>query len=320
MPAQQRVHQLVDGARGHLLGDGEVAQLLGALDHERAAEQQLSGRRRHRVEERLLRALARRIELADRLHLVAEQLDAQRPLALGREEIEDVAPHRELARLLDERHALVARGQEHLDQRVAIERLPHLEVYGARAHRLARGNAQHQRRPGRHHHGRGLPHGRCAVAGPGAGQPAVEDVHALRHHEGLGREALVGLGVVAREGAHAPALRRLAQRRAQVVEEGVAGLGVGHQHEHRPLAVRPHELRGDDTARRPPQPAEPHGALPRHHLRDHVVERLEPARLRGFVRQIALCTHKRPAAPPRRGVGRRGLALPPRVSAARGGR
>ena len=151
--------------------------------------------------------LARRVELADRLDLVAQQLYAQRQAAVRRIQIEDAAAHGELAPLLDQRHARVARGHQRLDQRVAVDHLPDLEVHRLAAHELARRDAGGERGPGRDHDGRvglGL---RPVDRGRRAREPAVEHVHPLGHQEGLGREALVGLGVVAREHAQPTLVR-----------------------------------------------------------------------------------------------------------------
>ena len=162
VPAQQRIDQLVDRARRHALARAERAQRLGALDHERAVGQQVARRRRHHVSERRLAALARRIELADRLHLVAEQLDPHRRGAMGRKHVEDPAAHGELAALLDERHPRITRADQRRDERVAVDRLPELEVHGAPAHELARGHARRERGPRRHDDRRRLRRGRQA--------------------------------------------------------------------------------------------------------------------------------------------------------------
>ena len=73
-----------------------------------------------------------------------------------------------------------------------------------------------------------------------AREPAVEDVHPLRDDERLGGEALVGLGVVAGEGAHPHGTARLldlAEGRTEILDEDVGGLGVGDEDQHRAIAV-----------------------------------------------------------------------------------
>ena len=134
--AQQGVHELIDHARLHALGRGELPEAVGALDEETAVEQQLTSGRGHRIVEPALGALARRVELADRLHLVPEELHAQGQGALRGKEVEDVAAHGELPRLLDERHARIAGGQQCLHQCVTVDPLAHLQVDRAGAHHL----------------------------------------------------------------------------------------------------------------------------------------------------------------------------------------
>ena len=78
-----------------------------------------SERQQLRFVEAGLRALRFRIEFADGLDLVAEELDAHGPVGLGRIDVEDSAATRELAGHLDEVHLRVAdtgeMGGEHFD-------------------------------------------------------------------------------------------------------------------------------------------------------------------------------------------------------------
>ena len=64
------------------------------------------------VEQILHRALGGGVEEAQRLDLVAEELQAHRPLARGREDVHDAAAEAPLPHLDDRLHALVARGLE----------------------------------------------------------------------------------------------------------------------------------------------------------------------------------------------------------------
>ena len=74
--AQQRVDELVDGARRDALGGGQLAQRgVRSITSERSSRISRGGGATA-AGQRLLRALARGVELADRLDLVAEQLDA----------------------------------------------------------------------------------------------------------------------------------------------------------------------------------------------------------------------------------------------------
>ena len=280
--AQQRVEELVDVAVRHLLRGGELADRRGVVDHQAAVGDELAGRRGDRVPDGLLGALARRVELADRLDLVAEELDANGAVGLRGMDVEDAAAHRELAGLLHDRHARVAGGHQRLDEDVAIEGLADLEVDRPGADDLPGGHAQGQGRPRGDDDGRRLGRRQGAVALV-AREPPVEDVHALRDHEGLGAEALVGLGVVAREDPHARrGVRRvgLAERSAEVVGEDVAGPGVGDEHEHRPIPVVLDEVRDGDRARGTAKAHDARTALargqPRGELRE--VARLDPGR------------------------------------------
>ena len=92
------------------------------------------------------RALRAGIELADGLDLVAEQLDAHRPVEFRRIDIEQAAAMRELARHLDHVHLVVADDAQVLYQPLRIEHLAaahHLCQIGVEA-----GIAQTHRRCG----------------------------------------------------------------------------------------------------------------------------------------------------------------------------
>ncbi len=80
------------------------------------------------------RALRERREGAHRFDLVAEELDAQRFAAGGREDVDDAAAHRELAAVVDAVDALVARERERLRQPVdaGLEARPQLDRLRAR--------------------------------------------------------------------------------------------------------------------------------------------------------------------------------------------
>ena len=279
---QQRVDELVDAALGQALLPGPLANRVAARDHQLAVAQQLAGRRRRHVRKRGFGALARRVELAQLLHLVAQQLDADRSLAVGREEVEDVPADGQLAPLLDEWHALVAGSDQQLDQRVPVDGLPHLEMDRLRAHGVSRRHPQRERRPGRDHDRR-----RLDPAVPRGQQPAVEHVHALGDHERLRREALVGLDVVAREDPHAPPALGLAQVHAQVGREEVGRLRVGGEHEDRARLARGRDPRSELGARGPAQAADARTAVALQGSGDHAVERSRECAL------SSACCHQR---------------------------
>src|SRR4051812_44545152 len=75
------------------------------------------------------RALRERRERADRLDLVAEELDAQRFAAGGREDVDDAAAHGELAAIVHALDTVVAGERKRLGKRVdtRFEPGPHLD-------------------------------------------------------------------------------------------------------------------------------------------------------------------------------------------------
>jgi hypothetical protein len=275
--AQQRVDQRVD-----LTGRNRLGLRLGpdrrrALDHLVAVEEQLAGGRQQRRGHLVLGSLAGRVEAADRVDLVAPQLDAQRRGELGREDVDDVAPHRDLARLLDERHALVADPDEAGDEAVAVERLAHRDASRRGPQSPPRGHAQGEGRARRDHDRRGLIAGRRrpGVAARFAIGDAIEEMqhlHALAQQEGLGREAVEGQGVVAREGAQPRPIGALSEQLPERAQCRVRGAGVGRHVEHRALAVGADQVARGHPVRGAAQPGDaPQGAL-RPHLLDRPVE------------------------------------------------
>ena len=134
---------------GHVRGDGAAR---AGLVRPRSAR---AHQRQHvEVEEILHRALGGRVEEAQRLDLVAEELQAHRPLARGREDVDDAAAEAPLPDLHDRLHALVARGFEPGGERLALHRAAQLQAQQARA--IVRGLEQRRGQRGRrghHHHG-----------------------------------------------------------------------------------------------------------------------------------------------------------------------
>jgi hypothetical protein len=90
-------------------------------------------------------------------------------------------------------------------------------------------------------------------------EPAVQNVHPLGDQKRLRGEALVGVGVVGRVRAHAPALGRLAECSAEVPGEGVAGLGVRGHEERRRIPQLRDQLRCDDGSCAAAQSRKTHG-------------------------------------------------------------
>ncbi len=107
-------HEIAPAAQGRdelLLGIG-VEPLLG-----RGLDQTLL--------ERMQRALGERRERAQRLDLVAEELDAHRLAAGRREDVDDAAAHGDLAALLDALDPRVAGEHELLGQLVDARLVAH---------------------------------------------------------------------------------------------------------------------------------------------------------------------------------------------------
>ena len=85
---------------------------LGGPGPDLVGEQQLAARRRPQVVDGVERALVGHGEAADLLDVVAPELDSQRMLLGGREDVDDAAAHRELTAPLDQVDAHVGgRGQ-----------------------------------------------------------------------------------------------------------------------------------------------------------------------------------------------------------------
>ena len=87
-----------DDFRQVLLRGQQLGQVGGVL---RSSWKQIERQEAH-GRQRVLRALRLRLEPADRLDRVTEEVEPHRRLLAGREEIEDAAAHREVADLIDE--------------------------------------------------------------------------------------------------------------------------------------------------------------------------------------------------------------------------
>ena len=116
----ERLHALDGDALRQLLeevgGAGQpVGERGGPLAHGVGEEQLAAGRRPQPVLGDLEGALVGDLEPADLLDRVAPELQPQRVLLGGREDVEDAAAHGELAAPLDEVGAGVGRGREVLD-------------------------------------------------------------------------------------------------------------------------------------------------------------------------------------------------------------
>ena len=139
-------------------------------------------------------ALRLRIEGADRLQRVAEEIEPHRHVHAGRKQIEDAAAHRVFARLAHGRGAGEAVELQPFDHAVHAEHI-------AGRHRQRMGGDEFARR---HALQRGVDRGqqhRRLVAALHARQPRQRG-HALRHHAGIRRHAVVGQAIPGREFHH----------------------------------------------------------------------------------------------------------------------
>ncbi len=163
------------------------------------------------------RALAHRIEGADRLQRVAEQVEPQRLGGAGREEIDQAAAHGELAGLHDRLGPAVAVLAQELRQPGDVERLAlaqhdgRLGIEAARRHPL-----QRRARRGQHDARRraGLPAARPAGPGSRAARPRCRDAATAGRRAGSPRPGTPAPRARARRSAGRPAAAPAAGRRA----------------------------------------------------------------------------------------------------------
>ena len=105
----------------------------------------LQGRIDHRPVDRMQGPLRERREGADRLDLVAEELDPERLAACGREDVDDPTPHCELAALFGALDALVAGEREALRQVLrVVGQADRLGALWERRHALGESRGRHR--------------------------------------------------------------------------------------------------------------------------------------------------------------------------------
>ena len=170
----------------------------------------------------------------DALDLVAPQLDPDRVVLAGREEVDQAAPDGDLAPALDHVGAGVAGRDQPLQQLLEVD-----PVAGGHGHRL-----DHVQPGGEWLHHRPGGHGQQAqarsVGGAGAAPPnppgqiglaePVEQAQAGGHRLRAGRQPLVGQGLPGREGGG----RVRAQEGGNVGGQGLGVGGGGGGHDHQP--------------------------------------------------------------------------------------
>ena len=186
-------------------------------------------------------ALRLRIEAADRLQRVAEEIEPHRQVHARREQVEDAAAHRIVARLAHGRGA---------DEAVELQPLhdarhaQHVAGRGGErllANQILRRHALQHRIDGGEQHRR--------LVAPGDAREPRQRGHALRHDAGVRRYAVIGLAVpggklqhleVGREECDRPRQRRHA--RAVAADHQRAGCGRVLSRRHRAGEI------GDDQA------------------------------------------------------------------------
>ncbi len=236
-------HRLVEHVVGR--GGAESRHIAGAEPPDRF-RRELKLRHGHEVERAQLvgRALGVRIEAANRFQRVAEEIEPDRRVHAGGEQIEDTAAHRIIARLAYGRGAVEA-----------VE----LEPLGNARHRQQMAGRGRQRLPGqrrarRHPLQRGVDGGEHygrAFAALYVRQPRQHG-HALRHHGGVRRHAVVGQAIPGREFQHLDVGREEGERagerrhaRAVAADHGEADRGrrrrggdrAGEVGEHQPFGA-----------------------------------------------------------------------------------
>ena len=182
------------------------------------------------------RALGERREPAQRVDLVAEQIDAHGAVGGHREDVEQAAADRELAALLHLVHALVPRRHEVLGAARQVHARARSQREAARAQREL-GHLLRERPRGDHHE---------RWLGTVRARPAecVERRHAQAHE--VGGRAQMRLVADPARGVVADLARP--QPRAQVAREVARGTVVAHDHEHRGLRAH-RRARRSRTAR-----------------------------------------------------------------------
>ena len=206
--AAARVHVEAVAQQGHRAFDRALVQ------RHLAARQQLH--RFHPVQ----RALAFRVEVAERIDGVVQQFDAQRRVGAHRVDIQQPAAHGEIAGVEHLRHVPVAGGLEAALLGIEVQPLAHAVVEAAAGDVLQRREALHQRLH-RHHHD-ALLQGGQAMQGR---EPLGDDVR-------MRTELVVGQGFPIRERHHRQVAGG-AEQRVQVGFQLVRLVVVAGDHQQR---------------------------------------------------------------------------------------
>ncbi len=219
----QEGHQRLGALEGDPLGEpfqrpgqaGHQGHLLARACPQGLVEDELAGRVEQHVVDRLDRALVADAEGAQRLDVVAPELDADRVVASGGEHVDDAAADGELAPLLDLRGARVAELGQRLDQPVESHVRAGVQVQRAAPRQCGVHRLQHG--PDRGDHGQ-----HRVVVRLGVGE-AVQRLQPAPDGGGLGRQAFVREGLPRREEDDAV----LAEERRHAVHQRLRVGGAG---------------------------------------------------------------------------------------------
>ena len=117
-------------------------------------QEQFPGREQHQLVHRLERALGEGVEGAHGLHRVAEKLDPDRCVQVGREDVQDAAPDGKAAAVLHQGNAGIAEPDQPGQKLLPLEFLAGHQIAGNLVEERAGQDPLHGRRHRQHHHPR----------------------------------------------------------------------------------------------------------------------------------------------------------------------
>ena len=165
----------------------------------------------------LQRPLRGTVESPDGLHLIAKKLDPAWMLRGGRKDVQDTAPDAELSHLLHHRHALIPGRDQPLQQGLAIQFIPDLDLRRGLQQHVGRDREIQQRARGGDHNARIVE------------QQPLQGLDPQSDHIGGGRSLLVRQRLPFREKAD---LLRIHDR-GQIVPKLLRGLVIRRRNQSR---------------------------------------------------------------------------------------
>ncbi len=210
------------GGAGHLLGQRAHRPHGGRLST--YSERSLPGRHHHQLLDVAERSLGPGLEGPRALHLVAEELEPDRPVVERAPDVDHRAPHRERPGILDQRHPRVPELDEAPGEQVPVHREPLAEELQAPP-QLGAGDVASRQRARRHHH---RPDVRAGEVEPGERRQPVHLQAAI------GGEVVVGEHGIGRDPHHRRGARSLpAEEEGEIPGEQIGLLlvdGDGEEH------------------------------------------------------------------------------------------